>query len=432
MSASARAFVPERTCPGLPNGSCILRRRPLLIPARLRSTLSRQAMRYDLLATATFGLESLVGDELAGLGFAQRTVENGQVRFAGDAVDLARCSLGLRIADRIFVVLAEFPAADFDALFEGVRGIDWRGLAPRDAAIVVNARSVKSRLASVPAIQSVAKKAIVASLTGSRQGARLGETGPTVDVEIRLVADRAAVMLDATGEGLHRRGYRTAAGEAPLRENLAAAIVLLSRWQPGRPFADPLCGSGTIAIEAALIGRGRAPGASRSFAAESWPFLPRAAWTRAREEARAAERLGEPMDIAASDRDGKVLELARANAARAGVADAIRFDRRDVEAFAPSGDYGCIVTNPPYGERLGDVREAEHVSQALGRLYRRLGTWSLFALSPHPEFPRHFGARSTKNRKLYNGSIRCWLYQYFGPLPPWVAGTQGQLPPREA
>jgi len=386
-------------------------------------------MSYELVATASFGLESLVGDELAGLGFDRRAVENGQVRFAGEAVDIARCSLRLRTADRIFVALAEFRAADFDELFEGVRGIDWRGLAPSDAAFTVNARSARSRLSSVPAIQSVAKKAIVSALLAGRRGARLAETGPAMDVEIRLADDRASVMLDVTGEGLHRRGYRTAAGEAPLRETLAAAMVLLSRWRPGRPFADPRCGSGTIAIEAALLGRCMAPGARRRFAAESWPFVPREAWMRAREEAKEAERRGEPMDIAASDRDGQVLELARANAARAGVADAIRFERRDVEAFEPAGGYGCIVTNPPYGERLGDVREAERVAQALGRLHRRLGTWSLFALSPHPEFPRHFGARSTKNRKLYNGSIRCWLYQYFGPLPPWNGGASGPLPP---
>ena len=229
-------------------------------------------------------------------------------------------------------------------------------------------------------------------------------------------------MLDATGEGLHKRGYRTGTGEAPLRENLAAAMVHLSRWQPGRPFADPLCGSGTIAIEAAMSGRGIAPGLHRSFAAESWPFVPAEVWRRARDEARALERRAEPLDIAASDRDGKVLDIARANAAKAGVADAIRFERRDVEAFAPSGDYGCIVTNPPYGERLGDLREAENLYRSMGRALRRLDTWSVFVLSAHPEFPKHFGARSTKNRKLYNGNIRCWLYQYFGPLPP--------LPPR--
>jgi putative N6-adenine-specific DNA methylase len=394
-------------------------------------------MRHDLLATATFGLESLVADELSGLGFEQRAVENGHVRFAGDTGDIARCSLRLRTADRVFVVLAEFPAPEFEALFEGVRGIDWRNLAPRDAAITVNARSAKSRLASVPAIQSVAKKAIVASMTGGRPGARIPETGPGIDAEIWLSADRATVLLDATGEGLHRRGYRVGTGEAPLRENLAAAMVRFSRWQPGRPFADPLCGSGTIAIEAALIGRNIAPGINRSFAAESWPFVPGDAWTRAREEARAAERRNAPLDIAASDRDGRVLDLARTNAAKAGVADAIRFERRDLEAFEPSGEHGCIVTNPPYGERLGDVREAERVYQAMGRLYRRLDTWSLFALSAHPEFPRFFGVRTSRNRKLYNGNIRCWLYQYFGPLPPSVAPRpsaihgQGPLPPRE-
>jgi putative N6-adenine-specific DNA methylase len=393
-------------------------------------------MRHDLLATATFGLESLVADELSGLGFERRTVENGHVRFAGDDGDIARCDVRLRTADRVFVVLAEFPAPEFDALFEGVRGIGWHDLVPRDAAITVNARSAASRLASVPAVQAIAKKAIVASLTGGRPGARIPETGPRLDVEVWLSADRASVMLDATGEGLHKRGYRTGAGEAPLRENLAAALVLLSRWRPPRPFADPLCGSGTIAIEAAMIGRGIAPGTRRSFAAEAWPFVPREAWRRAREEARAAERRDTPTDIAASDRDGRVLEAARANAARAGVADAIRFERRDVEAFVPSGDYGCIVTNPPYGERLGDLREAENVYRAMGRVFRKLETWSLFALTAHPEFPRFFGVRSTKNRKLYNGNIRCWLHQYFGPLPPSLSPRpsavhgQGPLPPR--
>jgi putative N6-adenine-specific DNA methylase len=393
-------------------------------------------MRHDLLVTATFGLESLVADELSGLGFERRTVENGHVRFAGDDGDIARCDVRLRTADRVFVVLAEFPAPEFDALFEGVRGIGWHDLVPRDAAITVNARSAASRLASVPAVQAIAKKAIVASLTGGRPGARIPETGPRLDVEVWLSADRASVMLDATGEGLHKRGYRTGAGEAPLRENLAAALVLLSRWRPPRPFADPLCGSGTIAIEAAMIGRGIAPGTRRSFAAEAWPFVPREAWRRAREEARAAERRDTPTDIAASDRDGRVLEAARANAARAGVADAIRFERRDVEAFVPSGDYGCIVTNPPYGERLGDLREAENVYRAMGRVFRKLETWSLFALTAHPEFPRFFGVRSTKNRKLYNGNIRCWLHQYFGPLPPSLSPRpsavhgQGPLPPR--
>jgi putative N6-adenine-specific DNA methylase len=375
-------------------------------------------MRYDLLATATFGLESIVADELAGLGFTGTRAENGHVRFTGASDDIARCNLRLRAADRIFVVLADFPSGDFDALFEGVRTLDWKALTPPDAAITVNARSATSHLSSVPAIQSVAKKAIVASLTNGRPGVRLAETGTGFDVEIWLAADRASVMLDATGEGLHKRGYRTGAGEAPLRENLAAAMVHLSRWRPGRPFADPLCGSGTIAIEAALLGRGIAPGARRSFAAETWPFVPSDAWARAREEARALERRGEPLDIAASDRDAKVLDIARANAAKAGVADAIRFERRDVEAFEASGEYGCIVTNPPYGERLGDLREAEDTYHAMGRAFRRLETWSVFVLTAHPEFPEHFGARSTKNRKLYNGNIRCWLYQYFGPLPP--------------
>ena len=319
----------------------------------------------------------------------------------------------------LWLKLAEFPASDFDDLYEGVRGIAWKDLLPPRAAVDVHARSARSRLAAVPSIQSVSKKAIVDSLLGARRGgtARVEETGPGCTVEIALQSDRVSVLLDTSGAGLHKRGYRAEAGPAPLRENLAAALVMLSRWDPSRPFADPLCGSGTIPIEAALTARGSAPGINRPFAAEALPIVPAGAWNEAREEARAMEKRGAGTIIEASDRDGAMVEVARRNAKKAGVQDCIRFTTRPLDAFRSPGEYGCLVCNPPYGERLGDSREVEKLSRDMGLLFRRLPTWSFFALTGSTDFPRFFGGRPSRNRKLYNGNIRCYLYQYFGPLP---------------
>jgi putative N6-adenine-specific DNA methylase len=309
----------------------------------------------------------------------------------------------------------------------------------------VSARSVKSRLTATPSVQSVSKKAIVDSIAGMRgntrggahgdaqdggrgekrggmQGgahpsARMQETGPHYDVEIAIHADRASVCLDTTGPGLHKRGYRLAAGEAPLRENLAAALVLLSRWDSDRPFADPLCGSGTIAIEAALMAANIAPGISRTFASEAWPLIPSTVWKEAREQARAEERRPAHIEIEGADRDGKIIRAAGENARAAGVAEMIRFRQAPIEAFSPAGDYGCIVCNPPYGLRLGEQKAVETLYRAMGVLFRGLPTWSLFALSAREDFQKLFGARASRNRKLYNGNVRCWYYQYFGPLP---------------
>ena len=367
---------------------------------------------FTLAATATFGLESVVGAELEALGLGGLSVENGQVVFHGDEADIARCSLWLRSADRLLVRLAEFEAAGSDDIYGGVRSIPWRDFLPRTARVAVNAKSVRASV-GVPTIQSVGKKAVVDAMAIGR----LEETGPLYPVLISLSGGRATVTLDASGDGLHKRGYRTEAGEAPLKETLAAGMVLLSRWDPSRPFADPLCGSGTLPIEAALIGANAAPGLSRSFAAERWPHIGADAWRLAREEARAAVKSG-PVSISASDRDARVLEYAGRNAERAGVKLSIDFRCVEVSRLRLQGDYGCIVTNPPYAERLGGEREAGAVSRDLGRLFQDLPTWSLFALSANPEFERTFGLRATKNRKLYNGNIRCHLHQYFGPLPP--------------
>ncbi len=372
--------------------------------------------RYILEATATFGLESVVSAELAGLGYDGLSSENGRVAFEGTEEDIARCNLWLRAADRLLVRLAEFPAKDMDDVYEGVRAIRWADFFAPNPRVAVTARSVRSGLSSVPALQSVGKKAIVDAIRGSRE--RIEETGPLYPVDIAISRDRARVTLDTSGAGLHKRGYRTEAGEAPLRETLAAGMVLLSRWDPPRPFLDPLCGSGTIAIEAALIAMNAAPGAARAFAAEQWPHIPAEVWRRAREEAVSAMRPGRELEISASDKDSRLIMAAGRNASRAGVASGVSFRLASAESVKPKGEYGCIVTNPPYAERMGEGKEVENLYRTLGRLHRSVPTWSFFALSAHPAFPKLFGGRPSRNRKLYNGNMQCYFYQYFGPLPP--------------
>ena len=369
---------------------------------------------YSCAAAASFGLESLVRGEVEALGIRGVRVEDRRVCFDATAAEIARCNLWLRTADRLFVTLAEFPSPGFDALYDGVRRAPWRDWLVPEAEVVVEASSVKSRLTALPSLQSVTKKAIVDAVSPS---ARMPENGPRYDVHVELRNDVAAVSLDTTGPGLHKRGYRRHTGDAPLRENLAAAMVMLSRWDPSRPLADPVCGSGTIAIEAALLAARIAPGARRTFAAESWPTFPASAWKEERASAADAEVHGLDVRITGSDRDAAVLRAAHANAKSAGVADLVTFRRSEAASFSPEGDYGCVVCNPPYGERLGNEVEARELAADLGKLHRSLPTWSFFVLSAREDFPRFFGARATKNRKLYNGNLRCWLYQYFGPLP---------------
>jgi len=384
-------------------------------------------VRYSCVAAASFGLESVVRVELENLGIRGARAVDRRVFFEGSARDIARSNLGLRTADRVLIQLAEYPSPDFDALYEGIRAIPWKDLLSPAAAVDVAARSVKSKLTATPTIQSVAKKAIVDAMRGihgkERPSARMPETGTHFDVEVALHSDRASVCLDTTGPGLHKRGYRVATGEAPLRENLAAALVLLSRWESPRPFVDPFCGSGTIPIEAALVAAHIAPGIGRSFAAEAWPLISSPVWKEAREQARAEEQKHAPIEIAGSDRDGRIIKVAAENARAAGVAHMVRFRQAPFEGFAPEGDYGCVVCNPPYGLRLGEQREVETLYRAMGTLSRGLPTWSLFALSAREDFQKFFGARASRNRKLYNGNVRCWYYQYFGPLPGDVKGA---------
>lgn len=371
---------------------------------------------YDLIATATFGVESIVAGELKNLGYDALAVENGKVSFAGEAKDVARCNINLRTSDRVLIKMAEFGATDFEQLFQQTLHVGWEDFIPVDGQMHVVGKSHRSMLSSVPDCQSIVKKAVVEAMKRRHRVTRFAETGAVYKIEVALLNDIATLTIDTSGPGLHKRGYRLEKGEAPLRETLAAALVKLSRWEPGREFADPFCGSGTIAIEAALIGKNIAPGIGRSFVCEEWPHMPKAVWDEAREEARAAVRDAE-FRILASDANGAVVRIAAENAARAGVLDVVSFQKRAAEEFSSSRKYGCIVCNPPYGERTGKPGEVERIYRSMGSVYNRLDKWSLFALTPHPHFEKLFGRRAVRKRKLYNGMILCYLYQYLGPLP---------------
>jgi len=341
------------------------------------------------------------------------------VRFGGGPPEMARACLWLRTADRVVLRLAEFPAPDFEALYQGVQAVRWEDFLPEDARLQVSARSRRSRLTALPACQATVKKGIIQALRRRHARERFPESGPLYAVDLALDQDQAVLSLDATGEGLHRRGYRRRAGPAPLRETLAAALVLLSRWEPSRPLAAPLCGSGTIAIEAALFGLGLAPGRLRRFTAESWPHLPAGLWKEARDQARAREAAAgtAALNLEASDRDEGMVRVARENARAAGVGEAVRFRVQPAEEFRSAERYGCLICNPPYGERSGEAAEVEELYRSLGRSFSRLPDWSVFVLTGHPGFERLYGRRADRNRKLYNGNLKTYLYQYFGPLP---------------
>ncbi|HBA54825.1 MAG TPA: RNA methyltransferase [Syntrophorhabdus aromaticivorans] len=373
--------------------------------------------KYTLVATCSFGLESVVAQELRWLGYSGLTVENGRVTFNGDEKDIARCNIWLRTADRVLIKIGEFKATDFEGLFRGTLDTGWEELVPVDGKMYVIGKSVRSVLSSVRDCQSIVKKAIIQAMRRKYHVTQFPETGPLYKVEISLLKDVATLTIDTTGNGLHKRGYREESGEAPLRENLAAALVILSRWTPDRILADPLSGAGTIAIEAALIGRNMAPGLRRTFVSEKWEQIPGDTWRSVREDA-VARRNGTSFRIPASDRDGKAVKKARENALRAGVGDFIGFQKLPIEDFRSRKKYGCIVCNPPYGERMGESKEVEGLYKSMGGVFSKLAGWSFFILTAHPRFETLFGRKADRNRKLYNGNIRCYYYEYFGQLPP--------------
>jgi putative N6-adenine-specific DNA methylase len=381
--------------------------------------------KYTLIATSSFGIESVVAQELKNLGYNELTIENGRTIFSGDEMDIVRCNIWLRTADRILIKMAEFKATDFEELFQGAQGVRWEEIIPVNGKMHVLGRSVQSKLSSVRDCQAIVKKSVIKTMRRRYHVDQFPETGSLYRIEISLLKDMATITLDTTGQGLHKRGYREDTGDAPLRENLAAALVLLSRWKPDRVLADPLCGSGTIAIEAALIGRNMAPGANRSFVSEDWQHMKKKLWDEAREDAR-RQIHNHSFRILASDADGRVLKKAKGNAEKVGVGEFIAFQRQPVEDFRSAKKYGCLICNPPYGERVGGPKEVERLYRSMGDVFSRLDGWSLFILTSHPKFESLFGKEANKNRKLYNGNIKCYFYEYFGILPRRGSGNEGR------
>ncbi|WP_223069873.1 THUMP domain-containing class I SAM-dependent RNA methyltransferase [Paenibacillus caui] len=376
------------------------------------------AVQLELIATAPMGLEAVVARELQQLGYTDTKVENGRVTFPGSLIDICRCNLWLRTSDRILIKMGEFEARTFDELFEGTKALPWQEFIPANGEFPVEGRSHKSQLSSVPACQGIVKKAIVEKLKETYHTEWFPENGPRYVIEVILLNDKALLTLDTTGPGLHKRGYRKHATEAPLKETLAAALIQLSRWNPSRPFYDPCCGSGTLPIEAAMIGWNVAPGLRRSFNSENWPVIPDSLWQEARDEAFDAFDDSIPLEITGSDIDPGAIEIAKAAAKAAGFAKEIKFEALPAARIQPSGEYGCLITNPPYGERIGEEKEVRKLIAQLGRLSVQLPTWSFFALSPTKTFESDFGRKADKRRKLYNGRIECQYYQFLGPLPP--------------
>ena len=359
-----------------------------------------------------FGVEGITADELRRMDMAQVRAENGRVFCQGRLEDIPRLNLRLRTGERVLIHLGSFPARTFDQLFEGTRKLPWDRFIPPSGKFPVKGYSLNSALQSVPACQSIVNKAVATRLGSAYRIERLPETGALFQVQFSIMKDTASLMLDTTGPGLYKRGYRAVGVEAPLRETLAAALVLLSGYRGRDPFCDPFCGSGTIAIEAALIAKNRAPGLMRTFSAQKWENLPSRAWVDAAGEAMDLEYDGS-YDIWGGDLDPAAVAVARDNAAKADVEDLVRFETADARTFSRMEPYGRIVTNPPYGERLMEKREAEELYRDFGTAVRRLPAgWKINVISSHTEFERTFGRNADKKRKLYNGMLKCDLFQY--------------------
>ncbi|MFY3792904.1 THUMP domain-containing class I SAM-dependent RNA methyltransferase [Ureibacillus sp. MALMAid1270] len=370
--------------------------------------------KFQLVATSAMGLESIVAEEVQNLGYETR-VDNGKVYFEGDETAIARCNLWLRVADRVKIVVAQFPATTFDQLFESTKKIEWERYLPVDASFPVSGKSVKSKLFSVPDCQAIVKKAIVERMKFHYK--RLGfldESGATFKIEVSILKDLATITIDTSGAGLHKRGYRTSQGEAPLKETLAAALVKISKWSPNRPFVDLFCGSGTIPLEAAMIGQNIAPGYNREFISEEWNWFKSKIWDEARDEADSLANYDQELMIYGSDIDHRMISIAESNAIEAGFGDLIQFKQMQATDFTTKLTDGVIISNPPYGERIGEKVTIEQVIKNLGLVMKNYPTWSVYMLSSMENFEELYGKKATKKRKLFNGFIRTDLYQFWG------------------
>lgn len=371
----------------------------------------------QLVATCLFGLEGLLGEEIDNLGYQRIETIDGRVTFEAPPEAVAACNIRLRTAERVLIKLGSFKAFTFDQLFEGTKALPWSDYIGKNDSFPVKGHSIRSKLFSIPDCQKIIKKAVVNSLSAKYKISMFPETGVKYQIEFFILNDTATLMIDTTGAGLHKRGYRALAGAAPLRETLAAAMVKLSRMRDNVIVCDPLCGSGTIAIEAAAIACNIAPGINRSFAAEEFRFIPASVWSNEREKARSEVR--EPLTkIFGSDIDPAMIDLARDNAKKAGVSHAVEFSVADAKNFRSpiDGARGTIIANPPYGARLGELSEARELYKALGIAFQmNIPSWQMYIITSDELFERYFGRRSDKKRVLYNGMIKCNLYQFFKP-----------------
>lgn len=375
--------------------------------------------RIELIATASFGLEAVVAREVKKLGYEDLMVENSRVTFHSDLAGICRSNLWLRSADRVLVKMGEFTATSFEELFNRTRSLPWSDWLPVNATFPVNGKSIRSQLHSVPDCQAIVKKAIVENMKARYQKEWFDETGPRYVIEVAILNDLVTLTLDTSGAGLHKRGYRKLSAAAPLKETLAAAMIDLSRWHPDRLLLDPFCGSGTIPIEAAMIAMNQAPGLKREFDAEHWPVVPAKLWTDARTEAQDLINRDMELKIRGTDIDGEVLGLARYHARQAGVEGKIHFQQMPVSNIQTKEKYGFLVCNPPYGQRLEDLRGVEKLYREMGSIFKKnLETWSFYVITSHKEFEQLFGRRADKKRKLYNGRIETHFYQFYGPKPP--------------
>lgn len=377
-------------------------------------------MKFELIATATFGLEAVVRREIEALGYEIIRTEDGKVTFAGDERAIVRSNLWLRCADRVLLKACEFEACEFEDLFQGIKAYPWEKIIPVDGKFTVTCSTVKSKLHNPPAIQSVSKKAVVDRMKAHYGLEYFKETGAEYTVKVSMLRDRATVTIDTSGGGLHKRGYRISNVDAPIKETLAAALVQLSFWKPGRVLVDPCCGSGTIPIEAALMAKNIAPGLNRTFASEDWHVIPQSVWKEERRNAfnliESSENLTAGSKIYAGDIDTKAINAAKENAAEAGVDDIIFFIRADIRRSVPEieEEDAIIVTNLPYGERIGSDEEIDVIYRALKKGLADNPRWSLFAITSDKTMEKAIGRKADRRRKLYNGNIETTYYQFHG------------------
>ncbi|MFV0520607.1 MAG: class I SAM-dependent RNA methyltransferase [Lachnospirales bacterium] len=374
--------------------------------------------KYNFIATTTFGLESTVKRELQRLDITDIKTQDGRIDFTGSFSDMIKANINLRSADRILWNIGEGPVKTFEDLFQLVSAFEWSKFLPENANFHVNGKSVKSTLSSVPACQKIVEKAIVTKMQEKYNVDFFQKDGPLFKVQIAILKDMATITIDTSGSSLHKRGYRESQLSAPLKETLAHALIELSYWRKDRILLDPCCGSGTIPIEAALIAKNIAPGIKRKFVSEYWTFIDKELWTSARKEAREKENRDFVPEIYGYDIDEEAIEIAKENAIKAGVEDCITFKVQSMKDLQVDKEYGVVITNPPYGERIGEEKEVINLYRTFGDKFKNEKTWSFYCITSNEDFERLYGKKCDKKRKLYNGKIKIDYYQYNGERPP--------------